>query len=56
MTIDMFIKIDTVEDRLTENVILNFSRVSMDYVSQNDQGSTGTAIPMAWDISANENN
>jgi type VI secretion system secreted protein Hcp len=44
------------EDRLTENVTLNFSKVSMDYVPQDDKGSAGTAIPMAWDISSNENN
>jgi type VI secretion system secreted protein Hcp len=44
------------EDRLTENVSLNFSKVSMDYVPQSDKGSAGTAIPIAWDISTNENN
>jgi type VI secretion system secreted protein Hcp len=43
------------EDRLTEHITLNFSKVSMDYVPQNDKGAAGTAIPMAWDISANEN-
>ena len=43
------------EDRLTENVTLNFSKVSLDYVPQSDKGSAGTAIPMAWDIAANEN-
>lgn len=41
------------EDRLTENITLNFSKVSMDYVPQDDKGSAGTAIPMAWDISSN---
>lgn len=41
------------EDRLTENVTLNFSKVSVDYVPQDDKGAAGTAIPMAWDIAAN---
>jgi type VI secretion system secreted protein Hcp len=41
------------EDRLTENVTLNFSKVSLDYVPQDDKGAPGTAIPMSWDISAN---
>jgi type VI secretion system secreted protein Hcp len=41
------------EDRLTENVILNFAKVSVDYVPQKDDGSAGTAIPFAWDIAAN---
>jgi type VI secretion system secreted protein Hcp len=43
------------EDRLTENVTLNFSKVSLDYIPQSDKGSAGTAIPMSWDITANEN-
>jgi type VI secretion system secreted protein Hcp len=41
------------EDRLTENVTLNFAKVSLDYVPQDDKGSPGTAIPMTWDIAAN---
>ena len=41
------------EDRLTENVTLNFAKVAFDYVPQDDKGSPGTAIPMSWDISAN---
>src|ERR1700736_4061813 len=42
------------EDRLTENVTLNFRKVSLDYVPQDDKGAAGTAIPMSWDIAANE--
>jgi type VI secretion system secreted protein Hcp len=42
------------EDRLTENVSLNFSKVSVDYVPQDDKGAAGTAIPMSWDIAAND--
>src|SRR6202045_1453421 len=41
-------------DGLTEKVTLNFSKVSLDYVPQDDKGAAGTAIPMAWDIAANE--
>jgi type VI secretion system secreted protein Hcp len=41
------------EDRLTENVTLNFAKVSLDYTPQDDKGAAGTAIPMAWDIQAN---
>ncbi len=41
------------EDRLTENVTLNFAKVHYDYTPQDDKGSAGTAIPMSWDISAN---
>ena len=43
------------EDRLTENVTLNFSKVSLDYIPQDDKGAPGTAIPMAWDIATNTN-
>jgi len=41
------------EDRLTENVTLNFAKVNLDYTPQDDKGAPGTAIPMSWDISAN---
>jgi type VI secretion system secreted protein Hcp len=41
------------EDRLTENVTLNFGKVSLDYVPQDDKGAPGTAIPMTWDIAGN---
>lgn len=41
------------EDRLTENVTLNFGKVHYDYTPQDDKGSAGTAIPMSWDIAAN---
>jgi len=43
------------EDRLTENISLNFAKVHLDYVPQDDKGAPGTAIPMSWDISANVN-
>lgn len=41
------------EDRLTENVSLNFAKVSLDYTPQDAKGAPGTAIPFAWDIAAN---
>ena len=44
------------EDRLTENVTPNFSKVSLDYVPQDDKGAPGIAIPMTWDIATNTNN
>jgi type VI secretion system secreted protein Hcp len=43
------------EDRLTENVSLNFSKVHYDYTPQDDKGAAGTTIPMSWDIAANAN-
>ena len=41
------------EDRLTENVSLNFSKVNVDYTPQDAKGAAGTAIPFGWDIAAN---
>jgi len=41
------------EDRLTENVTLNFAKVAYDYVPQDEKGSAGTAIPMSWNIAEN---
>jgi len=41
------------DDRLTENVILNFGKVNVDYTPQDEKGAAGTAIPFAWDIAAN---
>jgi type VI secretion system secreted protein Hcp len=43
------------EDRLTENVTLNFAKVSVDYVPQDEKGAAWTAIPMAWSIAENAN-
>jgi type VI secretion system secreted protein Hcp len=43
------------DDRLIENLILNFAKVSLDYTPQNADGSAGTAIPFGWDIAANSN-
>ena len=41
------------EDRLTENVTLNFAKVKVDYTPQDEKGAAGTAIPMSWDIAIN---
>jgi type VI secretion system secreted protein Hcp len=42
------------EERLTENVSLNFAKVELDYIPQDDKGGTGTKIPFGWDIAANK--
>jgi type VI secretion system secreted protein Hcp len=42
------------EDRLTENVGLNFAKVKVEYTPQNDKGAPGTMIPFSWDIAAND--
>ena len=44
------------EDRLQESVTLNFAKVNLDYVPQNDKGAAGTPIPMSWDIASNTRN
>ena len=41
------------EERLTENVTLNFGKFRMDYTPQQDDGSAGTAINAAWDVAGN---
>ncbi len=38
------------EDRLTENVSLNFARVGVKYSEQKTDGSGAPAIPYNWDI------
>ena len=43
------------DDRLTENVGLNFAKVTVEYVPQNDKGSPGKMMPFSWDIAANDN-
>lgn len=44
------------EDRLTENVALNFAKVKFEYTAQKQDGSAdGAAIPMGWDIPGNIN-
>ena len=42
------------EDRLTENVTLNFGKVAYDYTPQKEDGSGEAAVKMTWDIAANK--
>ena len=41
------------EDRLTENVSLNFAAVKVDYVEQKKDGSAGDKPSMNWNIAEN---
>ncbi len=42
------------EDRLTENVTLNFAKIKVEYQEQNKQGGAeGGKVPFTWDIPAN---
>jgi len=41
------------EDKLTENVTLNFEKVQVDYVEQTEKGGEGAKPSMTWDIAAN---
>lgn len=41
------------EDRLTENVSLNFATVKFEYTPQKADGSADTTIPYTWKISQN---
>jgi type VI secretion system secreted protein Hcp len=42
------------EDRLTENVTLNFAKFNLNYTPQDKKGAPGTDIPAGWDIAANK--
>ena len=42
------------EDRLTENVTLNFAKVSVDYVPQKPDGTGEGAVNMTWNIAEND--
>lgn len=41
------------EDRLTENVSLNFAKVKIKYIEQTAKGGEGAKPEMSWDIQAN---
>ncbi len=41
------------EDRLTENVTLNFAKVKVQYTEQTATGAAGDKPQMGWDIAAN---
>lgn len=42
------------EDRLTENVSLNFAKVNVDYKEQTAKGGVGATPKMGWDVKANQ--
>jgi len=42
------------EDRLTENVTLNFARVKVDYTAQDAKGGSAAKPKMGWDVAANK--
>lgn len=42
------------EDRLTENVSLNFGKFTYTYTEQEADGSAGAEVPVTYDIAANE--
>jgi type VI secretion system secreted protein Hcp len=42
------------EDRITENITLNFGEYKYIYTVQNPDGSKGAAPEFAWDIAANK--
>lgn len=43
------------EDRLTENVTLNFAKVKYAYTPQKPDGTADTPLPMTYDIASNDN-
>jgi len=42
------------EDRLTENVTLNFAKFKITYKSQSATGGEEASVPASWDIAANK--
>lgn len=42
------------EDRLTENVTLNFAKFKVEYTGQTQTGAAGATTTAAWDIAANK--
>ena len=41
------------EDRLTENVTLNFAKVEVEYTPQDAKGKAGDPMPYGWNIAEN---
>ena len=41
------------EDRLTENVTLNFNKVKIDYVPEKEDGTGDAAVHFTWDVEKN---
>jgi type VI secretion system secreted protein Hcp len=42
------------EDRLTENISLNFRKFTFTYSKQSDTGGQAKQVPVSWDIAANK--
>jgi type VI secretion system secreted protein Hcp len=42
------------EDRLTENITINFGEYAFEYTPQKDDGSAGSVLPFKFDIRANK--
>jgi type VI secretion system secreted protein Hcp len=42
------------EDRLTENVVLNFAKFKVEYTIQTKEGGAGATSTSGWDIPANK--
>jgi type VI secretion system secreted protein Hcp len=42
------------DDRLTENLSLNFAKAEVEYTAQKPDGSGDAAMTMGWDIAKNE--
>jgi type VI secretion system secreted protein Hcp len=42
------------DERASENVTLNFSKVKVEYTEQKPDGSKGASTPKGWDIAANK--
>lgn len=42
------------EDRLTENVTLNFQKYKLEYKQQTEKGAAGASPQFGWDIAANK--
>jgi type VI secretion system secreted protein Hcp len=41
------------EDRLTENVTINFAKVKFEYTPQKADGTADTTVPYTWDVAKN---
>jgi type VI secretion system secreted protein Hcp len=41
------------EDRLTENITLNFARIKWTYIPEKADGTGGAALPAGWDLETN---
>jgi type VI secretion system secreted protein Hcp len=42
------------EERLTENITLNFSEFKYEYTTQDQKGGAGATVPVSWDIASNK--